>query len=222
MEQQLQHQPACSRRWLKQAVVGLGAALAMIAGVYHSCRPQVDLPPVLLQVGPWSLTDHNGQQFGSKQLDGKVWVANFFFTRCPTVCPELIKKMAQLRQGLAKQADAISFVSFSVDPEHDTPQVLQQYRSQKQLDELPGGSWTFVTGDKRQLHELVVGQMKLHVGEKEPLQDGSERFDIGHITHVVLFDQKGNLRGLFDISPAGLQTLQHKARALIRHNAKNP
>ncbi|MEM7589324.1 MAG: SCO family protein [Myxococcota bacterium] len=202
--------------WTKKTVIGVGLSMVITGGIFYSlCQPKHDLPPILLQVKPWSLIDHNAKAFGSKQLEGKVWIANFFFTRCPTICPELINKMAQLQKNLAHQAQAISFVSFSVDPEHDTPQVLQQYRSQKQLDALP--NWTFVTGGKKQLYELVVQQMKLHVGEKQPLQDGSERFDIGHVAHFVLFDQQGNMRGLFNTTPQGLQDLQRNAHMLIRN-----
>ncbi len=218
MKQPTHNQQPLARARTKKIALGLGLCAVVMASVYYGLpQPKQQLPPVLLQVGPWSLTDHNEQAFGNKQLEGKVWIANFFFTRCPTICPGLIKKMAQLQQDLADQADAISFVSFSVDPQHDTSQVLQQYRSTKQLDAMPN-NWAFVTGDKKQLYELVVQRMKLHVGEKRPLQDGSQRFDIGHVAHFVLFDQQGNLRGLFDTTTQGLQQLQQAARLLTHHN----
>ena len=218
MKQQSHNHPSCAGTWAKKTAIRVALGLMIAVGIYYSYQPKPDLPTVLLEVAPWSLVDHNGQDFGSKQLEGKVWVANFFFTRCPTICPELMRKMAHLQQELLKQANTISFVSFSVDPEYDTPRILQKYRLQKQLKGLSDANWIFVTGEKKQLYELVVNQMKLHVGKKQPLQGGSKRFDIGHVAHFILFDQQGRVRGLFDTSQEGLQDLKRKAYALMHAN----
>ena len=83
--------------------------------------------PVLGTVPPFALTERGGDAVRSEDLAGHVWVADFVFTRCPDFCPALTGRFARLQRELDVATDGIRLVSFSVDPTHDTPEVLQGY-----------------------------------------------------------------------------------------------
>lgn len=172
-------------------------------------------PPPLVEVGAWTLTDQDGKPFGSKDLEGKVWIADFFFTRCPSICPELTRKMKEVQKRLADRPDKVHLVSFTVDPEHDTPEVLREYMKKFEIDP---SQWTFVTGTREELYALLVGQMRLHMGEKEPIEGAypqAELYDISHVSRFALFDQNGDLRALASTDPHGLARLVDGALLLI-------
>ncbi len=169
-------------------------------------RSHMGAPPPLLSVGPWSLIDQNEKPFGSADLKGKVVVADFIFTTCPSLCPLLTTRMIDLHRHFDKMGDKVHFISVSVDPEIDTPEVLRQYMKKYQI---AAGNWSFLTGDKKAVHQLVVEQLKLHVGEKE-------NDDINHVAHFILLDQNGDLRGLFPTDPTGLAALERAAKYLAK------
>lgn len=101
----------------------------------------------------FALTDRSGRIVTREDLAGKVWVANFIFTRCPSVCPDLTRKMANVRRQLhARGADDVVSVSISVDPVFDTPAVLDAYARNHQADST---SWLFLTGDPDAVVRLV-------------------------------------------------------------------
>lgn len=168
-------------------------------------------PPPMVSPGAWSLIDHEGRPFGSKELEGKVWIADFFFTRCPSICPELTRKMIDVESRFEGE-DGVRFVSFSVDPEHDKPEVLRDYRQKFRIDD---PRWTFVTGSEAEVHRVLVEQMKLHMGEKKPLDPKSELFDISHVSRFALFDQNGDLRALASTDGHGLARLVDAAKLLL-------
>lgn len=180
-------------------------------------RPMQDMmrraPPPLLEVGDWSLTDHQGEPFGSDELAGKVFIASFFFTRCPSVCPELTRAMKELDKRISDES--IHLVSFSVDPEHDTPETLRAYRAEHGIT---SPRWHFLTGTTSSLKGVLVDQMKLHVGEKEPLEGGDpedQLFDISHMARFALYDQNGDLRALASTDSHGLARILAGAELLV-------
>ena len=174
-------------------------------------------PPPLVELGAWSLTDQNNKPFGSEQLKGKVWVADYFFTRCPSICPLLTKKMKEVQASLGK-FDNVHLVSFTVDPSHDTPEALAAYAKKAGIDTR---NWTFVTGSLEEIKALVRERMFFYVGEKTPIKgsgDGQEElFDISHLAKFALFDQQGDMRATFSTDTEGLGALGNAARLLIKH-----
>lgn len=195
-------------------LIGIAALTAMrpIAMSFRSA------PPPLLTIGDWTLTSHDGKPFGSKDLEGKVYIASFFFTSCPSICPELTRAMQQLEQRMRDDED-VRFVSFSVDPETDTPEKLRAYREKFGIT---GDQWVFLTGTREQMLGVLTGQMKLHVGDKEPLkglspEEAAQRqlYDISHIGKFALFDQNGDLRALADTDPHGLARIRDAAELLV-------
>ena len=156
------------------------------------------------QLPDFSLTDQRAAPFALSDLHGKVWVADFIFTSCATICPQMTIQMASLQEEFA--SDDIHFVSFSVDPERDTPEVLFRYADRYGAD---GNRWAFLTGQKEAIYQLAGEGFNLAAGHR-----GSE---ILHSTRFVLVDRAGQVRGYYDSrSKAHLQQLRQDIQTLLR------
>ena len=174
-----------SRRWC--VLGGLAASLVSLgAGCHHSGEPL----PILGQVGAFSLVDQQARGVTADTLRGKVWVAAFFFTRCPTICPRITRRMRALQ--IATSGSNLSLVSFSVDPENDTPQVLLEYAKHYAADLQ---TWSFLTGDLSVVKRTVVDGFKLALdGKPDP---NAENGGIIHGSHLVLVDKNLAIRGYY-------------------------
>ncbi len=188
------------------ASLGLGLPL----GALPACQrleaagqsAEAALPP-LGTVGPFWLSDQEGRTFSEQSLDGKVWVAAFMFTRCPTVCPEMVRRMRGLQEQAKARQVPISLVSFSVDPENDTPEVLRDYTRARGIDTQ---NWLFVTGDSAVIRNTAEKGFK--IGVDGTPKAGAEHYGITHGTHLVLLDQHRTIRGYYQSSdPARLTQL---------------
>jgi protein SCO1/2 len=158
-----------------------------------ACRAQAGAElPKLGHVPDFALTDQNARPFTRRALDGKIWVAAFMFTRCPTICPRITRRMRELQERAASAKVPLRLVSFSVDPEHDTPEVLREYAARHQADL---ASWSFVTGDAAVIGATAVQGFKLALeGRANP---AAPDFGILHGSHLVLVDRSGELRGFY-------------------------
>ena len=156
------------------------------------------------QLPDFSLTDQRGAPFALSDLQDKVWVADFIFTSCGTICPPMTVEMATLQDEF--EAEDVHFVSFSVDPEQDTPEVLFRYADYYGAD---GSRWSFLTGQKDTIYQLAHEGFNLAAGHR-----GSE---ILHSTRFVLVDQNQQVRGYYDSrSKAHLQQLRQDMQTLLR------
>ena len=169
----------------------LTAALILTA----ACSAPKPLP-ILGQVPPFQLTDQTGQSFDSQSLDGHIWVADFIYTNCPGPCPMM---SSQMRRVQLSTTPNISLVSFTVDPEHDTPPVLAAYAKHFTADP---ARWHFLTGEPRRLNDLGLHAFKLNS------VDGS----LIHSTRFVLVDGARRIRGYYTDTPQ----LLHDIRQLER------
>ncbi len=143
-------------------------------------------------VPAFQLTNQNGQPFGSAQLAGKIWIADFIYTTCPGPCPMISSRMSELQKPLEKTD--VHLVSFSVDPEKDTPDVLGSYAERLQAEP---GRWDFLTGPKPVIYKLSHDSFKLAVS------DGSDAQGIPvHSTRMVLVDRRAQIRGYYDATEA--------------------
>lgn len=186
-------------------LVGSSVALAML-------KKQAPPLPNYGVVPQFTLVGADGKPFGSHDLDGKPWVADFVFTMCPEVCPRMTEEMAKL-QGylLAQKLDGkVKLVSVSVDPDHDTPAVLTEYAAK--FHARPA-TWSFLTGPQAVVEDAVVHGFKMAMGkEKDDSQDG---FAIVHGTKFVLIDGKQQIRGYYDSNdPQSLTALRRDLTAL--------
>lgn len=144
--------------------------------------------PVYGQIDDFALTNQAGKQVHGSELRGHIWIADFIFTRCPGMCVVVTGTMATVDKELKEMPD-VRLVSFSMDPEYDTPEILAKYAESK------GGSlprWTFLTGPKDVIHALTRDQFKQAVLEK-----GGTDQPIIHSDRLVLVDQKGRIRGFY-------------------------
>jgi protein SCO1/2 len=137
----------------------------------------------------FSYSDEQGQAVTARSLRGKVWVANFIFTQCRTVCPMLTSKMTMLMRRL--EGINARFVSFSVDPAHDTPQVLLHYKHKWAADE---PRWSLLATDALTLPEVAKG---FRITAQKSDQDGGHD-PIIHSSIFAVVDAHGLVRGVFD------------------------
>ncbi len=171
------------------------ALFLVITGVRPFMRRIPEAPPVLLEVPAFTLQDHNGQPFTLETMRGKVWVAGFMFTSCPSICPKISGAMLELQKRFARNDMDVGLVSFSVDPETDTPAVLHRYAEHLGADL---SSWHFVTGDLKAMSDLVVGGFKSAM-DQVPAAGNVAMYDIAHSEKLALIDGEGNVRGFFAI-----------------------
>jgi protein SCO1/2 len=136
----------------------------------------------------FQFTAQDGTAVSTADFKGKIWVANFIFTRCTGPCPLMTSRMAQLNQALQGKTKDVEIVSITVDPEYDTPQVLKQYG--EQVGASPD-RWKFLTGPKDQIDSVVMKGF-LQALSKEP--SGAPI----HSTRFVLVDRDGWMRGFLD------------------------
>jgi cytochrome oxidase Cu insertion factor (SCO1/SenC/PrrC family) len=162
-------------------------------------------------VPSFELVNQNGQPFGSPQLVGKIWVADFIFTTCPGPCPMISTRMSELQTPLEKTD--VHLVSFTVDPEKDTPGVLRGYAEKLQAQP---SRWDFLTGPKSTIYNLSRSGFKLAVS------DGSaETGRPVHSTRMILVDRHGDIRGYYDATAADAITkLLADTNHLLREQPK--
>lgn len=146
--------------------------------------------PVIGPAPAFSLIERGGATVTRDDLRGRVWVADFVFTRCAGPCPELTLRMRSLQQALQDRKDDVRLVSFTLDPEYDTPSVLQEYAKKNRADER---QWLFLTGaDQKTIHDMIRnGFLQSVIAAK----DGEP---IVHSTYFVLVDRQGQIRGFYD------------------------
>src|SRR5947207_5724387 len=162
-------------------------------------------------VPSFQFVNQNAQSFGSAQLNGKIWIADFIYTTCPGPCPMISTRMGELQKPLEKTD--VHLVSFSVDPGKDTPDVLRKYADNLHADPK---RWTFLTGTKSSIYKLS------HDGFKLGVSDGSEAEGMPvHSTRMVLVDRHGEIRGYYDaIGPDAITELVADTNHLLREQPK--
>jgi protein SCO1/2 len=165
-------------------------------------------PPVIGEVPQFTLVDSRGEPFGSDDLRDRVYVANFFFTSCRSICLPMMQAVARLDERYrANGVEGIQIVSISVDPDTDTPEVLREYGEKIGADP---AHWTLLTGDLEKIETLVVEGFKTALGDKE--ETGGGFFDIAHSGKLVLVDGDGKIRGYYDHDETGRDEIFHRSR----------
>ncbi len=171
--------------------------------------------PSFGELPAFALTNQDGLATGRDDLAGEVWVANFIFTRCPTVCPTFTAKMAELMRRAAAAGVDLRAVSFSVDPEYDTPERLRTYGLRFGAD---FAAWSFLTGELAAVREVALKGFKMSMG-----RDGPDPSSIFHGTHFVLVDTQGKIRGYYDVeAEEGLARLLRDATRLVEAAPPSP
>lgn len=182
-------------------------AIGTMAG-YYITRPKPKLPiinpsdlnPALVdnelegkgrghRIGQFSLVDQNGNTFTPQQLEGKIYIADFFFVTCPTICKDMAKNFRTVQEAF-KDEENVVLVSHTVMPQKDSVPVLRQYADLQQAIE---GKWYFLTGDKEHIYNLARQQ---YFAVMEP-GASFEEHDFIHTDNFVLVDSKKRIRGMY-------------------------
>jgi protein SCO1/2 len=158
-----------------------------------NCSTIKDEPlPVLGTVPDFTLIERSGQPFGLNDLRGQIWVADFIFTNCAGTCPIMTTAMTDIQKtALAEKLDDVKLVSITVDPERDTPEVLQRFADGYGALK---DRWYFLTGDGAAIQQLANKGFLLSAATS----GGSAEEPIIHSNRFVLVDRQGHIRGYYD------------------------
>jgi len=159
--------------------------------------------PIIGQIPSFDLIDQNGESFTLESVKGNVWLADFIFTTCAGPCPIMTERMSTVQHDLI-DIDKLKFVSFTVNPDYDTPEVLKKYAKRYDADI---STWSFVTGKYEQIQELIANGFKM----------GDEEEIVFHSTRFALVDHEGNLRGYYSgTEPMDHENLTRDIHSLIK------
>ena len=191
------------------ALFAAGVTLAIGRGSGTTRESSFELP-VLAQVPTFSAARQDGTTVTEREWAGSVWVANFVFTRCATICSDFTGKMADLQVLSERRLPQLKLVSFTVDPEYDTQERLTAYGKRYQAD---FGRWSFLNVSREALEKTVVP------GLLQTLDRGDAN-DLGTVAHsssFVLIDRGLKVRGLYGSTEGNaLEAVLHDAEALSR------
>lgn len=196
-------------------VIGAGAALYVrwSRGRGSAMGARSGLP-VLASVPEFVLVNEQGRSTGLTELHGTVWIADFIFTRCAGTCPMITHRMSELaKESAATPAFRdVKFVSFSVDPDFDRPDVLREYG---RANEANPSQWTFLTGTRDAVRGLV------RTGFKLPVEDQDDKaMPILHSEKLVVVDRLGRVRGAYDaLAGEGINDLRRALTAVVAEPA---
>lgn len=141
------------------------------------------------KIADFAFTNQNGKTITQEDYKGKIYVADFFFTTCPTICPAMTTNMAWLQDKIKKMPD-VMLLSHSVTPDIDTPQVLKEYAIKKGVID---SKWNLVTGKKEDIYYIA---RKSYLAVKTTSSD--ELYDMVHTENFILVDKEGRIRGFYN------------------------
>jgi protein SCO1 len=199
--------PALRNPFVWAFVVGC----ALVTLMRPLLRREPPPPPVLRQLPRFELVGSNGKPFGSDDLRGHVYVVNFFFTDCTSLCPTLMKGMARLQERYRdEKLDSIRLVSITADPERDTPERLREAERSYGVDP---ARWVLLTGPRDRIRDLAVTGFQVALGEPDRTEAGL--LDIAHSGKILLVDPAGGLRGYYDSDPMGLDEAFWRSKRVL-------
>ena len=141
------------------------------------------------KISNFNLVNQNGNNISQEFYHNKIYVADFFFTTCPSICPIMTNNMLKVQEKIKNDPNVL-IVSFSVDPKTDSVAQLKKYAMEKGVDDL---KWNLLTGDKKQIYDLA--RKSFFVAE---IDKDSDSNDIIHTENFVLVDPDKRIRGFYD------------------------
>jgi protein SCO1/2 len=178
------------------AVLGAFVALAAIyryAGSQQPADPPSELRKMSV-IPPFMLTERSGKAVTNRDLAGKIWVADFVYTTCPGPCPEVTAEMARVQSAVADDPH-VQLVTFTVDPQTDTPPVLAKYADLYHADP---NRWWFLTGPEKPLYDLIQNGFLQAVQDNRGKPPDPGQFTVTHSLYFALVDRDGNMRAVYD------------------------
>lgn len=207
----------------KRKIPRLGWAIAFVVTTmvmamawvsFKDMAPAQTAPmPVLTSVPEFSFTSQTGETVTREDLLGNVWVADFIFTRCPNPCPIMTERMMELQKIIQRKGGNVRLVTVTVDPEHDTPEVLATYAARYDADP---DIWKFLTGDPDEIDTFTrEGMLQPLATEPGGMPTHSQKF--------LVIDAAGNMRSFYDLDdPELLPKLLMDIGSLLRETQAKP
>ncbi|MEZ4936106.1 MAG: SCO family protein [Crocinitomicaceae bacterium] len=162
------------------------------------------------RIGQFAFLDQEGDTITKKDVEGKIYVADYFFTTCPTICPKMTAQLERVQEKY-KDDPEILILSHTVHPENDTVEVMARYA---QRHGAISKKWYFLTGEKEELYRLAR-QSYFVLKPAEVGEPGDAGSDFIHTNNFVLIDQKGRIRGYYDgTSPTEVDKLMEDIQKL--------
>lgn len=200
--------PASARRWLYPIYGLLGALLLGV--LWFAIAQPVQVLPRIRQAPAFTLTDERGRWLGPEELQGRPALISFSYARCGEACAELNARMAALQPALP--ADEALLLTISVDPEHDTPDVLRQHAASLGADP---ERWRFLTGAPAEIKALVGGEFRVYYGPNKAPAGAPLQLD----QRAVLLDGAGQLRAEYDLARLETWRVQRDIELLRQEQA---
>jgi len=141
------------------------------------------------KVRPFKLKNQFGKEVGLEDWGGKIIIADFFFTSCPSICPKLTRNMKKLQTAFKKTDSLVRFVSFTVDPVRDTVQALKAYGDKFGIDH---DTWFMLTGDRNELYDIALNEFKASIASNGNIDTG-----FIHTDRFFLLDRDRVVRGWY-------------------------
>lgn len=161
------------------------------------------------QIPDFSYFNHDSIKVSNSTFKGKIWIADFFFTTCPTICPVMTRNLKELHDRTLDLKDQLQFLSFSVNPDFDQPKVLKRYRSHYGIQ---SDHWDFLTGDEAETHQLGIEHFQIFAGRDEEAEGG-----FAHSGAFTLVDKEGYVRGVYlGTDKKQVQQLEVDLRKLLK------
>ena len=206
------HKNTVMSEFLKKYGLFLGAfvvfSIVVLSLFYSALKPKKTLPiynpadvnPELVDstvqykskyhtIADFSFTNQNGEIITQKDYEGKIYVADFFFTTCATICPKMTINLEEIQAAFAKNPK-VKLLSHTVFPETDSVPVLKAYAKKHHVDDT---QWNLVTGDKKEIYAIArKSYLAVKMGKPEEL------YDMVHTENFVLVDTKKRVRGFYD------------------------
>jgi protein SCO1/2 len=162
-------------------------------------------------VPDWNYLTHDSVMLKSADVENKVWIADFFFSYCPTICPPMTNAMRGVNDSLSEFNKELVFLSFSIDPDRDTPSRMRLYRKRH---DITADNWYFLTGNEAETHLLGVEGFQIHANADKSAPGG-----FAHSSNFILIDKNQHIRGVYDgLDPESRKQLIIDTKKLIDGN----
>ncbi len=184
--------------------------LVCVALLALACSKETAEPlPVIAALPAPSLVDQDGRVFDGEAMRGTLWMTAFVFTHCRSTCPLLIAQMKKL-QAKVRDVPNASFLTVSVDPRNDSPEVIKVYMRDNGIDET---NWRFVTGSEKAIGDFVVGGFKVGYGKTQ------WSTELTHSNSFALVDDQARIRGYYGSDDQSIADLERDLRLLVDESA---
>lgn len=204
----------------KYSYIGI-SFIVLVFGIWAvpKIADKFSTPPLetIGKVPNFSFTNQNNLEVTNDSYKGKVYLVEFFFTTCPSICPIMNRNMVKIQDKFFGNPN-LGIASFTIDPTHDTPKVLKDYAESYKIS---NPNWHLLTGEKDKIYQLANEGFNLYVGEDAAVEGGFE-----HSGFFALIDQEGNIRSRKDendnpiiyyngLEEAGIQMLMEDIKLLL-------